>query len=133
MPFKEVSSILADNKDSYSNNPYELFNFLLVILVIQFNTRFFISNPNFHFRPRVAKVVCLTQAKSCLVGCLRIIAPKKFNKATISDTIYRKNCYLHNFLFLPLPSLNNVEKQWAKLVSSYVKGSQHCIREKGDF
>ena len=29
MPFKEVSSILADTKDSYSNNPYEVFQLLI--------------------------------------------------------------------------------------------------------
>ena len=29
MPFKEVSSILADTKDSYSNNPYEPFQLLI--------------------------------------------------------------------------------------------------------
>ena len=28
-PFKEVSSILADSKDSYSNNLYELFQLLM--------------------------------------------------------------------------------------------------------
>ena len=29
MPFKEVSSILVDTKDSYSNNSYELFQLLI--------------------------------------------------------------------------------------------------------
>ena len=29
MSLKEVSSILADTKDSYSNNPYELFQLLI--------------------------------------------------------------------------------------------------------
>ena len=29
MPFKEVSSFLADTKDSYSNNLYELFQLLI--------------------------------------------------------------------------------------------------------
>ena len=29
MPFKEVPSIPADSKDSYSNNPYELFQLLI--------------------------------------------------------------------------------------------------------
>ena len=48
---------------------------------VQFNTRFFISNPCFHFRPGVAKVVCLSQAKSHLVGCLRILVTKAFIKA----------------------------------------------------
>ena len=44
---------------------------------VQFNTRFFlISNPSFQFRPRVAKVVCLSQAKSCLLGSLRILVTK---------------------------------------------------------
>ena len=31
--------------------------------------------------------------------------------------------------FYPLPPLNNVETQWAKRVSSYFIGSQHCIGE----
>ena len=31
------------------------------------------------------------------------------------------------FLHLP-PALNNVEKQWAKLVSSYVTGSKTCVK-----
>ena len=35
--------------------------------------------------------------------------------------------------FYPLTPLNNVKKQWAKLVSSYVMGSQHCIGGEGDF
>ena len=29
MPFKEVPSILADTKNSYSNNPYGLFQLLI--------------------------------------------------------------------------------------------------------
>ena len=33
--------------------------------------------------------------------------------------------------FYLLPSLNNVEKEWAKLASSYFMGLQHCIRERG--
>ena len=32
-----------------------------------------------------------------------------------------------------LPPLNNVEKQRAKLASSHVIGSQHCIGGEGDF
>ena len=49
---------------------------------VQFNTRFFfISNPSFHFRPKVAKVVFLSQAKSYLVGFSRILVTKKFSKA----------------------------------------------------
>ena len=35
--------------------------------------------------------------------------------------------------FFPLPPLNNVEKQTAKLAPSYVMGSQHCIGGEGDF
>ena len=35
--------------------------------------------------------------------------------------------------FYPLPPLNNVEKQQAKLTSTYVLGSQHCIGGEGDF
>ena len=30
------------------------------------------------------------------------------------------------FCFYPLSPLNNVEKQWAKVASSYVMGLQHC-------
>ena len=33
----------------------------------------------------------------------------------------------------PLPLLNKVEKQRAKLVSSYVMASRHCIGAEGDF
>ena len=33
----------------------------------------------------------------------------------------------------PLPALNNVEKQRARLASSYVMGSQHCVGGEGDF
>ena len=35
--------------------------------------------------------------------------------------------------FSPLPSLNNVEDQLAKLTSSNVIGSQHCIGGEGEF
>ena len=35
--------------------------------------------------------------------------------------------------FYPLPPLNNVEKERAKLASSYVMGLQHCIGGEGDF
>ena len=35
--------------------------------------------------------------------------------------------------FYPLPHLNNVEEQGAKLASSYVMGSQHCIGGEGGF
>ena len=41
MPFKQVSSILVDAKDSYSNNPYELFQ-----LLIDYTCRF---DPNTEF------------------------------------------------------------------------------------
>ena len=35
--------------------------------------------------------------------------------------------------FCPVFPLKNAEKQWAKLVSSYVMGLQHFIGEAGDF
>ena len=35
--------------------------------------------------------------------------------------------------FLPLPPLNNVEEQSAKLASSNVISSQHCIGGEGEF
>ena len=37
------------------------------------------------------------------------------------------------FCFSPPYPLNNVEKKWAKLMSSDVTGSQHCIGGEGDF
>ena len=37
------------------------------------------------------------------------------------------------FFFYSLPSLNNVEKQWAKVASSYVMGLQQYIGEEGKF
>ena len=48
---------------------------------VQFNTRFFYKQPLFSLQTRVAKVVCLSQAKSRLVGCLRILVTKAFIKA----------------------------------------------------
>ena len=33
----------------------------------------------------------------------------------------------------PLPPLNNVEEQWAKLASGNVMGWQHCIGKEGEF
>ena len=47
--------------------------------------------------------------------------------------IMGKNCYLANFVFLPLPTLNNVEKQYAKVVSKCVIGWQHCIGGDREF
>ena len=35
--------------------------------------------------------------------------------------------------FYPLPPLNSVEKQLAKVASSYVIGSQNCIGGEGEF
>ena len=35
--------------------------------------------------------------------------------------------------FYPVPPLNNVEKQIAKVASSYVTASQHCIGGEGRF
>ena len=35
--------------------------------------------------------------------------------------------------FSPLPPLNNVEKQSAKLASSYITGLQHCVVGEGLF
>ena len=35
--------------------------------------------------------------------------------------------------FSPLPPLKNVEEQWAKLASSNVMGSQHCIGGEREF
>ena len=35
--------------------------------------------------------------------------------------------------FYPPPPPKNVAKQQAKLVSSYIMGSQHCIKGEGDF
>ena len=43
MPFKEVSSILVDTKDSYSNNPCELYQLLIGYTnnntVVQYNEK----------------------------------------------------------------------------------------------
>ena len=36
-------------------------------------------------------------------------------------------------IFPPLPPLNNIEDQWAKLSSSNAIGSQHCIGGEGEF
>ena len=47
--------------------------------------------------------------------------------------IIGKTAFWATFYFYPLPSLNNVEKQWAKLVSSYVMDLQHCIGMEGGF
>ena len=44
MPFKEVSSIPADTKDSYSNNPYELFQ-LLIGYTCGFDPKYLIVTP----------------------------------------------------------------------------------------
>ena len=53
---------------------------------------------------------------------------------TISGKIYGKSWNLDNFVFLlPSPPLNNVEKEGAKVASSYVMDSQHCIGEEGGF
>ena len=46
---------------------------------------------------------------------------------TISDKVMGKTAIWATSCFYPLPPLNNVEKQRAKLASSYVMGSQHCI------
>ena len=41
MVFEEVSSILSDTKDSYSSNPYELFQVVvLVVLTQDLNAKF---------------------------------------------------------------------------------------------
>ena len=47
--------------------------------------------------------------------------------ATISDKDYGKTAIWTILCFSPLPPLNNVEEQWAKLASTNVMGSQHCI------
>ena len=36
---------------------------------------------------------------------------QKLEEPTISDKNYGKNCYLDNFVFLPVSPLHNVEKQ----------------------
>ena len=56
------------------------------------------------------------------VACLQSVT-KTMGKTAISVT----------FCFYPLPPLNNVEKQWAKVASSYVTGLQHCIVGEGEF
>ena len=35
--------------------------------------------------------------------------------------------------FCPLPPLNNIEEQWARLAPSNVIGLQHCIGGEGGF
>ena len=35
--------------------------------------------------------------------------------------------------FSPLPPLNNIEEQLAKLASSNIMGLQHCIGGEGEF
>ena len=47
--------------------------------------------------------------------------------------IIRKIAILAISCFYPLPPLNNVEKQRAKLASTYVMGLQHCIGGQRDF
>ena len=56
-----------------------------------------------------------------------------YDGTTINDKNYGKNWYLGNFVFLPLPPLNNVEKEWANLRSSYVMCSQHSIGPEREF
>ena len=55
-------------------------------------------------------------------------------KNMVKTATWTISCFYH------LPSLNNVEKQWAKLASSYVMGassyvmrSQHCIGKEEGF
>ena len=50
---------------------------------------------------------------------------------SISDKNYGKNCYLDNFLFLPPFPINNIENKWAKILSSDVMSSHHCIGGEG--
>ena len=45
--------------------------------------------------------------------------------------IMGKTAFWITSCFYPHPPLNKVEKQWEKLASSYVMGSQHCIRAEG--
>ena len=51
----------------------------------------------------------------------------------IDDKNYLKAAISTILCFCPLPRPNNVEKQLAKLASSYVVGLQHCIGGEGGF
>ena len=58
-----------------------------------------------------------------------------FNHVNLQSVteIMRKTAIWAISCFYPLSPLNNVEKQQAKLESSYVMGSQHCIGGERDF
>ena len=53
--------------------------------------------------------------------------------STISDKNYGKTAIWIILCFHSLPPLSNVKKQWPKIGSSYVMGSQHCIVREGEF
>ena len=55
------------------------------------------------------------------------LALKSMTKIMGKTAIWANSC------FYPFPLLINVEKERPKLVSSYVMGSQHCIKGEGDF
>ena len=62
-------------------------------------------------------------------GSLTMV-PAGNKSKSLSSVNHTTKAIHHQFITLPL---NNVEKQWAKLASSYVMGSQHCIGGEGGF
>ena len=71
----------------------------------------------------------------CLINLIKQICSPPYKLTynywtTISENYYGKIGYLY---LSSLPPVNKVEEQWAKLASSYVICSQHCIGEWGRF
>ena len=68
------------------------------------------------------------ETSNCKIPHLKFVkffrtVPQSMGKGDIWAILY----------FYPSHPLNNVEKQWAKLTSSYVMGAQHCIGREGGF
>ena len=57
---------------------------------------------------------------------MHILNKVKLSKLQSVTKIMGKTAKSITFCFYPLSPLNNVEKQWAKVASSYVMGLQHC-------
>ena len=76
---------------------------------------------------------CLASVRFKTTNCKLVqLDFSDFSKQSVTK-IMGKTASWEILCFYPLPPLNNVEKQQAKLASTYVLGSQHCIGGEGDF
>ena len=82
--------------------------------------------------PEVSALIYINRYNTYIQNLIHVNQYNTYKQQSVAKTM-GKTAIWTILCFYPLPTLNNVEKQWAKVASSYVMGSQHCVGGEGEF